>query len=353
MSRRVVILTDGYSEPITAKTAASVIRYGRDEVVALLDSTQPGKTSQELLGVGGAIPVFATLAEAPAAEALLIGIAPPGGRVPPQWRPLLLEAIARKMDIVSGLHEFLSDDAEFAAAAREQGVRLHDVRKNDEHDVAHRQGIRDDCLRIQTVGQDCCVGKKVVAIEVARALTSRGHDAKFIATGQTGIMIEGDGCPVDTVVSDFLNGAVEKLVLAHQHHEILLFEGQGSLAHPRYSAVTLGLLHGALPHGMILCYEANREGVHGMEQIPLVSLARLRDVYETMAGLMYPSKVIGVAMNGRLLDDQQAAAERQRVQNELGLPVCDVLRDGADVLATAIEHLQSEVTNENDRRVAS
>lgn len=341
--RRVVILTDGQTEPIAAKTAVHVIRYGQDEVVALLDSTQAGKTAQELLEVGGDIPVVAKLDDAPPANTLLIGIAPSGGRVPPAWRPVLLEAIQRGWNIVSGLHDFLSDDPELAQAAKQHGVRLHDVRKNDERDVAHRQGIRSDCLRVLTVGQDCSVGKMVAAVEVTRALVDRGHDAKFVATGQTGILIEGDGCAVDCVVSDFLNGAVEKLVLSNQHHDILLIEGQGGIAHPRYSSVTLGLVHGAMPHGMILCYEAGRESVSGMDDVPLMPLSRLRDLYETAAGIMHPSRVIAVAVNGRLLTDDQAAEERQRVHKELGLPVCDVYRDGPDELVDAVLALQASL----------
>lgn len=343
MPRRLIILTDGYSEPLRAKTAVSVIRYGHDETVALLDSTQPGKTSGELLGVGGDIPVVARLEDAPPADTLLIGIAPSGGHVPPQWKPVLLEAIGRGMDIVSGLHDFLCDDQELAAAALKHGVTLHDVRKNDEHDVANREGIREDCLRIQAIGNDCCVGKKIVSIEVANGLKARGHDAKFVATGQTGIMIEGDGCPVDTVVSDYLNGAVEKLILANQSHDILIFEGQGSLAHPRYSSVTLGLLHGALPHGLIMCYEVGRKAVHGMESIPLLPLSRLCEVYEIMAGLMQPAKVIGVAMNSRLLNADEVEEERERVRKELGLPVCDVFRHGPDDLVDAVLELRKAV----------
>jgi D-glutamate N-acetyltransferase len=334
--RRVVILTEGHTDPLQAKTAVAVIRYGQDEVVALLDATQAGKTAQQLLEVGGDIPVVARLDDAPTADRLLIGIAPAGGRLPDEWRPVLLDAIGRRWDIVSGLHDFLSDDAELTAAAADRGVRLFDVRKNRERDLANRQGIRADCLRIQTVGQDCSVGKMVVAVEVARELARRGHDAKFVATGQTGIMIEGDGCPVDCVVSDFLNGAVEKLLLANQHHDILLIEGQGSITHPRFSPVTLGLLHGALPQGMILCYEAGRPTIRGMDSVPLVPLSRLRNLYETSAGIMLPSRVIGVALNGRLLTPDQAAEERAKVGDELGLPVCDVYRDGPDVLVDAV-----------------
>jgi D-glutamate N-acetyltransferase len=340
---RLVILTEGCTEPVAAKTAACVIRYGKDEVVALLDSTQAGKTSQELLGVGGSIPVVARLEDVPSANALLIGIAPAGGRIPAHWRPIVLAAIARGCDVISGMHEFFGDDPEFAEAARRHGVQLIDVRKNTEHDVANRKNIRSNCLRILTVGQDCSVGKMVVSVELARALQRRGYDAKFVATGQTGILIEGDGCPVDCVVSDFLNGAVEKLVLANQHHDILLVEGQGSITHPRYSPVTLGLVHGAMPHGMILCYEAGREAVRGMEEIPLTPLAELRELYETLASVMLPSRVIGVGLNSRCLSDGDAAALRDRVRADLGLPVCDVIRDGPDELIDAVLNLRASL----------
>ena len=244
---------------------------------------------------------------------------------------------------LAGLHDFLSDDREFAEAARQHGVQLIDIRRNQEHDVARRQGIREDCLRIHTVGQDCCVGKMVVAIELTRGLQRCGHDAKFVATGQSGIMIEGDGCPVDCVVSDFVNGAAERLVLANQHHDILLIEGQGSLAHPKYSAVTLGLLHGCMPHGMILCYEVGREVYSGMHEVRLTSLTELRQVYESMANLMHPSRVIGVAMNSRGLTAEEAETERSHVGAELGLPVCDVLRHGPESLLRPVLDLQSTI----------
>jgi uncharacterized NAD-dependent epimerase/dehydratase family protein len=336
VSRRIVILTEGHTNPLTAKTASCVIRYRGAEVVAVLDSTQAGRTTQELLAVGGATPVVARLNDAPGANTLLIGIAPPGGRIPPAWRTIILDAIGRGMAVVSGLHDFLADDPEFAAAAATSGAQLVDVRRNNERDVAHRRGLREDCLRIHTIGQDCSVGKMVVAVELTRALQRAGRDAKFIATGQTGIMIEGNGVPIDCVVADFVNGAIEKQVLAHQHHDVLVVEGQGSLAHPRYSAVTLGLLHGCAPHGMVLCYEAGRTHTHNMEYVPLAPLATLRTAYETMANLIAPSRVIGVAINSRRLSDLEAAAERDRVRGELGLPACDVLRDGPDELVDAI-----------------
>jgi uncharacterized NAD-dependent epimerase/dehydratase family protein len=305
--------------------------------VALLDSTKAGKTTQELLGVGGSIPVVARLEDAPEANTLMLGIAPSGGRIPAPWRSVILAAINRGMDIVSGLHEFLCNDPDFSKAAAEKGVQIIDVRRNNERDVAQGIGIREDCLRIHTIGQDCSVGKMLVALELTNALKARGIKAKFIATGQTGIMVEGDGSPIDCVVSDFVSGAVEKLILAHQHNDVLFIEGQGSLSHPRYSGVTLGLLHGCMPHGMILCYEVGRKYVYGMDGLPLKSLAELVKVNEIMANLMCPSKVIGIAMNSRKVSGAEAERERERVRRELGLPVCDVIRHGPDELLQAIQ----------------
>jgi uncharacterized NAD-dependent epimerase/dehydratase family protein len=343
MTRRLVVLTEGHSHPLTAKTAVSVVRYCADQVVAVWDSTRRGQTAQSLLGVGGDLPVIGSIDEAPGANTLLIGIAPPGGRLPAAMRAAVLAAIARGWTIESGLHEFLADDAEFARAARASGAVLNDVRRNDERDVAHRQGFDERCLRIHTVGNDCSVGKMVAAIELTRGLQRAGLDAKFVATGQTGIMIEGDGCPIDRVISDFVSGAAEKLVLAHQHHQVLLIEGQGALTHPRYSAVTLGLLHGTLPDGLIVCYEVGRTHVHGLEHVSLATLPQIIQANEQMANLMHPCRVIGLAMNSRRCTAEAARAERAQRRRELGLPVCDVLRDGAEELVEAVLARRREV----------
>lgn len=342
--RRLIILTEGHTEPVTGKTATCVVRYRPEQVVALLDSTQAGKTAQELLGVGNTIPIVASLADAPDANALMLGIAPSGGRIPAPWRSVILEAIQRGMDIVSGLHEFVSNDPEFSRAAAANGVQLIDVRKNSERDVAHRRNIREGCLRIHTIGQDCSVGKMLVALELTNAMKAQGVKAKFIATGQTGIMVEGDGSPIDCVVSDFVSGAVEKMILAHQHNDVLFIEGQGSLSHPRYSGVTLSLLHGCMPHGMILCYEVGRKNVYGMDHIPLKSLAEMVKINEVMANLQGPSKVIGVAMNSRKASAEEAERERERVRQELGLPVCDVIRHGPEELLQAVYQLMPSAT---------
>ena len=336
MNRRIVILTEGHTNPHTAKTASCMIRYRPEEVVALLDGTQPGKNSYDLLGVGQ-FPVVRSLEMAGPADTLLLGIAPPGGKIPDTWRPIIREAISRKMNIWSGLHDFVSDDPEFQELARRHGTLLIDVRKNNEHEIARRKGLRSDCLRVHTVGHDCSVGKMVASVEITHGLKQRGKRAKFIATGQTGIMVEGDGCPIDCVVADFVSGAAEKMILKHQNQfDFLIVEGQGSLVHPSYSGVTLGLLHGCAPHALILVYEVGRTKITGVEQIAIPPLAAIKKMNEVMSNANYRCEVIGIAMNSRKLTASESEMERRKVGDEFGLPVCDVIRNGPDELVEAV-----------------
>ena len=274
MPRKMILLTWGHSNPRTAKTATGLLRYCPRECVAVFDPECAGKTAQECLEVGGNIPMIATLEEASEADTLVMGIAPPGGKIPSAWKSVILEAIDRGMHVLSGLHDFLSEDPQLAAAASEKGVRISDVRKNHFKQIARREGLNPDCLRLHTVGHDCSVGKMVVSLELERGLKALGHDAHFVATGQTGIMVSGSGLPIDCIVADFVNGAAEQLVLDAQHHEMIVVEGQGSLVHPSYSAVTLGLLHGCQPHGLVFVFEAGRETVGGLDHVLLPSLKK-------------------------------------------------------------------------------
>ena len=341
--RRMIVLTDGYTDAQTAKTAICVIRYRPEEVVAVLDREHAGRRCDKVLGIGEGIPIVAHLADAPTAKSLLLGIAPPGGKIPPHWRPIILEAIHRGLSVISGLHDFLADDAEFAHAAAARGVELVDLRRNDEHDVVERVGLRAGCLRIHTVANDCSCGKMVTSVEVASGLCRRGVDAAFVATGQTGILVAGSGCPIDRVIADFVAGAAEKLVLANQHHDVIIVEGQGSLFHPRYSGVTLSLLHGCLPDGLIVGYEMGRTEVKGMPGIALPSLRTVIDYYETTASIMHPCRVIGIAVNGQRYDADAVAEECRRVEAEFGLPTCDVIRHGPDRLVDAVLTLKREL----------
>ena len=166
--------------------------------------------------------------------------------------------------------------------------------------------------------------------------------AKFIATGQTGMMIEGDGCPVDAVVADFISGAVEKQIVAHQHHEVLVIEGQGSITHPCYSAVTLGLLHGCLPDGLIYCYEMGRKMAKGAASVALPTIESQRELYLAMANAAHPCRFIGVAINSRPVDETAYRAERDRIQSEWNLPVCDVFRENAGPLISAVLEMRKD-----------
>jgi uncharacterized NAD-dependent epimerase/dehydratase family protein len=338
--RRMVIIIDGCHDPDAAKTAICLLRYRPEEVVAVLDRRSAGRRCEDVFGVGGAIPVVASLDEAPGGNTFVVGIAPAGGKLPPHWRPIILDAIARRWTIVSGLHEFLRDDEEYRRAAERHGAELIDVRGNDEHDVANREGIRAECLRIHTIGNDCSCGKMVASVELAEGLKRAGLDAEFVATGQTGILVAGRGCPIDRVISDFVSGAAERLVLANQHHDAIVVEGQGTLFHPRYSCVTLGLLHGLMPDGLVLCYKMGRTAFHGMENMPLPPLERVIEFYETAANIMHPCRVIAIAVNGHEFDDDAVAAECERVGRQFGLPTCDVIRHGPHRLVEAALRLR-------------
>lgn len=340
MNRKMVLLTWGYSNPRTAKTAAGLLRYCPEECVAVLDPDNAGRRSQEFLEAGGDTPIIGRLEEAPGARTLVMGIAPPGGRIPDAWRAVLLEAIDRGMDILSGLHDFISDDPELAAASKRKGTRITDVRKNNFRQIARRNGLNPNCLRVHTVGHDCSVGKMVVSLEVTRGLKARGVDAQFVATGQTGIMVAGSGLPLDCIVADFVAGGAEQLVLENQHHEVLLIEGQGSLVHPSYSGVTLSLLHGCLPHALIMVFEAGRTTVGGLEHVAIPRLARMRELFETMASVNQPCETLGVAMNGRRVSPAEADEIARHFEDELQLPVVDVLRQGPERLVAAVDEFR-------------
>jgi len=339
--RRYLILAEGqFGEP-GSKTAMGVIKYGRDPVVAVLDSTRAGRDVSEWLGEEFAAPIVATLAEALPLEpsALLIGTAPQGGRIPPEWRAIISDAIAHGLDVVSGLHEFVSDDSEFSALAATHGVELIDHRRPPErHEVATGRAHGPGKHVILFVGTDCAIGKMTVALELRRAAQEAGLSTAFVPTGQTGIMIEGWGVSVDRVISDFINGTAEWLVeQAEEMGDWIFVEGQGSIDHPAYSAVTLGLVHGTTPHAMVLVHQPGRSGHFGWEQnlgveTPTLSLQDNIRLYEAVANAVAPSKVAAIALNTALLSEEEAHAEIERTAAETGLSVDDPYRFGPERL---------------------
>lgn len=343
-SYRYLILTEGHLGPHTSKTANSAIRYFPDRVVGVLDSFHAGRTAQEVIGLGGTIPVLGTLAESLplGPSALLIGIAPSGGRLPDSWRPLLTEAMDGGLDIVSGLHVYLSDDPELARHAENRGVRIRDLRKPPV-DLSVSRGLARlvEPLVVLTVGTDCNIGKMTAALELRRALEARGPRVGFAPTGQTGILIEGWGIAVDAVIADFIAGAAERLVLqAADDNDIVLVEGQGSLVHPAYSGVTLGLLHGSLPDVMIICHKPSRACPYGGDGaynwMPLPSVKEMIALCESAIRPLRESAVIGIALNTWEMTDEEARAAIATLEAETGLPVTDPVRYDPAPLADAV-----------------
>ncbi|MGH8035293.1 MAG: DUF1611 domain-containing protein, partial [Lysobacterales bacterium] len=273
-------------------------------------------------------------AEAVAAGAknLVIGVAPVGGALQPEWTRTLVEAVEAGLDIVSGMHMPLASVAELAAAAARTGRKLVDIRRPPPG-IPAASGKKRTGKRLQMVGTDCAVGKKYTALALHRAMKERGMNATFRATGQTGIMIAGGGMPMDAVVSDFLSGAAELLSPdnAADHWDVI--EGQGSLFHPAYAAVTLGLLHGSQPDAMVLCHQAERRAILDYPDYPIPPLNECIRRYEEAAWLTNrAAHVVGLSINTAGLEAAQREAVLSAAEQETGLPCVDPIAAGVERL---------------------
>ena len=343
--RRIAILAEGSFDRQGAKTAVGVLRYSADTVVAVIDSTRAGQDAAVALGdpdgPGHGVPIVANFAATLSYEpdTLLIGIAPIGGRLPDAWRVEVLAALRAGLEVVSGLHEFLAEDQKLAAAAREHHGRIWDVRQPPDYlamrirtGAPHRTGSHV----VSFCGSDCNVGKMTACVELDRAAQRRGLTSVFAATGQTGIMISGSGIPVDRFISDFVSGGVEAMVLDFaERYDWVFVEGQGSLGHPAYSAVTLGLLHGAAPDFLILCHEAGRTHIHGYD-VTIPPLSVVRAINEEAVGWLKPAPVVAIALNTARMSEGEAHAAIETTASETGLPVTDPVRFGANILLDAL-----------------
>lgn len=350
VSPRFLVLAEQRFDTLYAKTAICAIRYLPGQIAAVIDSNLSGRSVEDVLGFGGDIPIVSNLEEGLARDpdALLIGIAPAGGRLPAKWVELCVGAAEAGLDLWSGLHGPLAADPAVAAAARAAGIQLHDLRvPSRSFPVATGAALDVDALVILTVGSDCAVGKLTASLELAEELKRSGVAALMVPTGQTGILIAGWGVAVDAVPSDFVSGATEWLVLegASRGGEVLLVEGQGALSHPGYSGVTLGLLHGSLPHGMILCHEPGREH-HiggGLEWTAVPELPAVVEMYEAAASWIRPAKVLGIALNTSEVSEREAHRLVDEARDATGLPAADPVRFGAGSLTEPILELRSAV----------
>ncbi|MGB2875796.1 MAG: DUF1611 domain-containing protein [Gaiellaceae bacterium] len=333
--KRYLILAEGRSgDPHYGKTARGVIRYGPHPTVAILDSTRAGETYE-------GIPVVATVDEGLRLDptTALVGVATQGGRFPPAWRELLKACIAGGLDVENGLHEFLAEDPELAELAERHGVELLDLRKPPpDLNVPTGENLTVPAKIVLTVGSDCAIGKKTVALELDLEARRRGLPSVFVPTGQTGIAIAGWGIAVDAVVSDFLAGAAERLVVEGHRRggELLFVEGQGSLVHPAYSGVTLGLIHGAAPHAFVLCHRAGATEIEGYPGWRLPGLRDLADLHERIAAALRPARVACVALNTAHLSESEARVAIASAADEMSLPADDPVRFGAATLLDAV-----------------
>jgi uncharacterized NAD-dependent epimerase/dehydratase family protein len=343
--RRIAILAEGMFEWHYGKTATGVIRYGQDPVVAVIDSTKVGQSVAQALHTtfGTDIPIVRDIREALnySPDTLLIGIAPQGGALPDAWRWQLLTALEAGLNLVSGLHFFLSDDPKLQAAAEKYGRTIWDVRRPPKQQrvsrfTPHRSGSHTVLL----VGSDCATGKMSTALDLHAAAQQRGLNSAFAATGQTGIMISGDGLPVDRIIVDFTAGLVEEMVLRFTtEHDWVFVEGQGALNHPGYSPVTLGLIHGSLPDAMIFSHKAGTTHIEGYDNCPFPSLRQMIHMNEDALSWVRPHppcKVVGISLVTQGLNDEQARDAIKQIEDETGLPTTDGWRFGARVLLDAL-----------------
>jgi uncharacterized NAD-dependent epimerase/dehydratase family protein len=343
VSERLAIFAEGLFSGHAGKTAHGVIRYGTRDVVAVIDSTQAGRTASEVVPFSlRPVPIVATLGEAIelGATALLVGVAPTGGKLDLAWRSVLLEAIGAGLSVEAGLHTQLSEDPELRRAATRAGVALRDLRAAPA-DLTVPEGphSRADSVRVvHSVGSDTVIGKKVVTLELDRAARERGERSVYVPTGQTGVAIAGWGIAVDHVISDYVAGAGERLVREGATRGDLLFvEGQGGLFHPAYSGVTLGLLHGSAPDLLVLVHKAGATALRNYPDLPIPPLPELIAAYERVAAPVRSARVAAIALNTADLEsDEEARAAIAAAESETGLTADDVVRFGPERVLDAV-----------------
>ncbi|WP_084399212.1 DUF1611 domain-containing protein [Henriciella aquimarina] len=318
-----------------AKTGLGLIHWRRERCA--------GQMRRDGCVVDGGLPDM-DIAEAvkAGARSIVIGVASPGGPIPAPWLHDLADAARAGLDIVSGMHARLADFPELVDAARESGAHLVDIRAPSK-DFPVGTGIKRSGKRLLTVGTDCAVGKKYTALALEREMRKRGWDADFRATGQTGIMISGSGIAMDSVVADFLSGAAEQLSpnAGPDHWDVI--EGQGSLSHPSFAGVSLGLLHGSQPDALVLCHDPSRDYLLGFEERGICPIQPLMEAMEQcliFARRVNPAaRFVGISINSSSFADPDHKRLVRQFADETGLPVADPVRDGVSAI---LDHLEKE-----------
>ena len=334
---------------INAKMAEGIIRYGRNPVTAVIDSHVAGKRVGELCEMDSDVPIVATLDEAIAmgAEVLVLGTAPSGGRVPPDWMPMLFRAVGEGLCIVNGLHDPLND---VFGGELKSGQWIWDIRTPIEEmpSIATARAAALNNVRVLMIGTDMAVGKMTAGLEIHKSLCDGGHDSAFLATGQIGIAITGKGIPLDAFRVDHASGAVERMVMENADHDILIIEGQGSLLHPG-STANLPLMRGSCCNAMILVHRAGMKKLDTSSDIPVPPLndvIALNEMTASANGTLTEAKVVGISLNTCSLSPEEADAAIAATEIETGLPVTDPVRHDGSVLADAVRKCRSQYLTE-------
>ncbi|NRA38129.1 MAG: DUF1611 domain-containing protein [Planctomycetes bacterium] len=343
--RNLALLTEGL-EIFHNKTAMGMLRYCPEDAACVIDASNEGKNLQELIGMGGGIPVVSSVEESKqyTPEYLVIGVSTPGGYLPDSIRSHVYKAIRARIGVISGLHEELNTDPNIASLACRHAVDLIDLRKIPEEEVFIASGRAQEtgALRVLTVGTDCNLGKMTTSIQLEMFMRNQQSiRARFVATGQNGILIKGRGVCLDRCISDFAAGAIERLVLREDEDNmsVLIIEGQGSLLSPPFSGVCLSLLHGSMPDAMILCHRVGRK-MHRNSETLIPPLEEYVELYNIMMKPLYKnSKVVAISVNTQGMSDAEAHKEMQEITQRTGLPAADVVRQGhrgCEILSNAV-----------------
>ncbi|MBD2185417.1 DUF1611 domain-containing protein [Planktothrix sp. FACHB-1355] len=326
---------------IHGKTGLTLLRYSEAPIVAVIDKQCAGESLPKLTGINREVPIVASVEEALSyhPEVLAIGIAPSGGILPDIWFEEIKQAVASGLSVINGLHTRLATHPEIQGLVKENEW-IWDVRQEPAGlRVGTAKARSLSCRRVLAVGTDMAVGKMSTCLELHHASLRRGMRSKFLATGQAGIMISGDGIPLDAVRVDFAAGAVEQLVMRFgEDFDILYIEGQGSLLHPG-STATLPLLRGSQPTHLILVHRAGQTHIRNLPHVvipPLSEAIKLYEMVGSAGGAFGEVKVIAIALNTGHLDDVAAKDAIEQVKKETGLPCTDVVRFGGDLLVDAI-----------------
>ena len=333
--KKYLILAEEFShDPHYGKTMRGVLRYRRESVVAILDTKRAGASED-------GVPVVGTVDEGMQYEpnTALVGVVTQGGHFPGDWQDLLKSSVRQGLDVENGLHVRLHDIPGLPELARERGVELRDLREPPgDLSTATGANLEVDATIVLTVGSDCAIGKMTATCELDLEARNRGLRSVFVPTGQTGIAIAGWGISLDAVVSDFLAGAAERLVVeGGERGDLLWVEGQGAILHPIYSGVTVGLMHGSAPHLYVLCHEVGRTVTEGDPTAsPIVSLKELVDLHERMSLKLRPAKVASISLNTSEVSEEEARAAIEEAEAETGLAADDPVRFGAGKLLEAI-----------------